>query len=110
MVRKLQVPIVSAGAAALVAIEDLQQVPMQAWLIRPESFDQFGDVQDSFPPTGEAVDRQSSTGLELLTESVFCERKLRRHGDPRCEMGRRTVEGFIPAPVCLQALSGNELR
>ena len=38
MVGELQVPIVLAGAAALVAIDDLEQIPMQAGLIGQERF------------------------------------------------------------------------
>src|SRR3569832_768728 len=33
MVGELQVPIVSAGAAASVAIDDLERVPVQVWLV-----------------------------------------------------------------------------
>ncbi|RWL42826.1 MAG: hypothetical protein EOR60_24135 [Mesorhizobium sp.] len=35
-VRELQIPIVAAGRAAFVAIDDLQQIPVKAGLIRPE--------------------------------------------------------------------------
>ena len=56
MIGKLQVPIVSAGGAALVAIDDLQ-IPMQTALIRPEPLHKLSDIKDRLAPASEAVDR-----------------------------------------------------
>jgi hypothetical protein len=56
MVCELQVPIVSAGAAALVAIDDFQQIPVQAGLIRAEPFDELGDVKNRAALAAQAVD------------------------------------------------------
>lgn len=71
MVRELQVPIVAAGGAALVAIDDLQQIPVQTRLIRPEPFDQLGDIKDRTTLAAEAVDRQGRAGRKLVAERAF---------------------------------------
>ena len=55
MVRELQIPIIAAGGAALVAIDDFQQIPMQAGLIRAESLHQIRDIEDGSTPACEAV-------------------------------------------------------
>ncbi|RWD74710.1 hypothetical protein [Mesorhizobium sp.] len=56
MVRELQVPIVSAGGAALVAVDDFQQIPVQTGLVRAEPPGQRGDVKNRAALAAEAVD------------------------------------------------------
>jgi hypothetical protein len=74
MVGELEVPIVAAGAAALMAIDDLEQIPVQAGLIRPEPLYQFGDIKNRPAPAAEAMDGQTRSGFKLSAESVFDER------------------------------------
>ena len=56
MVCELEVPIVSAGATAFTAEDDLQQIPVQAGLIRAEPFDKFGDIENGTALACHAVD------------------------------------------------------
>jgi hypothetical protein len=71
MVSELQVPIVAAGVVAFVAIDDFQQIPMQAGLIRPEPFDRLGDIKDGTTLAAEAGDRQALAGRKLVAEGAF---------------------------------------
>ncbi|RWL49056.1 MAG: hypothetical protein EOR60_03665 [Mesorhizobium sp.] len=65
MVGELEVPIIAAGSAAFVAIDDFEQIPVQTSLIRPEPLDQLGDVQDRLAPAYEAADGQACAHREL---------------------------------------------
>ncbi|WP_292568870.1 hypothetical protein [Mesorhizobium sp.] len=56
MVCELQVPIVAAGGAALVAVNDFQQIPVEAGLVRPEPADELGYVKNRTALTAETVD------------------------------------------------------
>lgn len=71
MVGELQVPIIAAGAAALAAINDLEQIPMQAGLIRPEPPHQLRDIKDCTTLTAEAVNGQARAGGQLASQSAF---------------------------------------
>jgi hypothetical protein len=46
VIGELQIPIVAAGRAAFVAIDDFEQIPIQAWLVRPEALNQRRDIED----------------------------------------------------------------
>ncbi|WP_292219747.1 hypothetical protein, partial [Mesorhizobium sp.] len=78
-----QVPVISAGAAALVAKDHLYQIPMKARLVRAETLDKRGDIEHDMAPAGEAVDRHTSAGLQLLAECVFNKGEFHCHGDLR---------------------------
>lgn len=67
VVGELQVPVLSAGGTAFVAIDDFEKIPVQAGLIRPEPLHQFRDVERRLPLAGQAVDRQACAGLQLLS-------------------------------------------
>ena len=56
MVGELEIPIVTAGATAFTAEDDLQQIPVQAGLIRAEPFDKFGDIENGTALACHAVD------------------------------------------------------
>lgn len=56
VVRELQVPMVSAGGAALVAVDDFQQISVQTGLVRAEQPGQRGDVKNRAALAAEAVD------------------------------------------------------
>ncbi|TGP26312.1 MULTISPECIES: hypothetical protein [unclassified Mesorhizobium] len=83
MVRKLQVPVIAAGGAAIVAEDDLDQIAMQAGLIGAEPLNQFRNVKRCLLLACEAVDRQAVPASSFLP-SVSSVKG--RHGDPR-EMG-----------------------
>jgi hypothetical protein len=103
MVCELKVLVIEAGSAAFVAIEYLEQIPMKAGLIRPESAGQLGDVQARVALARQATDRRPVAAASLPPSVPSENGYLFDIGDPR-EWGRRTNEGFIPAPACLQAL------
>ncbi|CDX30750.1 hypothetical protein MPLA_140309 [Mesorhizobium sp. ORS 3359] len=65
MVRELQVPIVSAGGAELVAVDDFQQIPVQTGLVRAEPPGQRGDVKNRAALAAEAVDRKAVQAASL---------------------------------------------
>jgi len=65
MVGELQVPIVTAGGAALAAIDDLQQIPMKAGLVRPEPLHQIRDIEDGSTLARETVNRKPRAGRKL---------------------------------------------
>ncbi|WP_292368237.1 hypothetical protein [Mesorhizobium sp.] len=44
MIRELLVSIVAAGVSALVTVDDFDQIPVQAPMVRPEPLHQLGDV------------------------------------------------------------------
>ena len=92
------------------AIDDLEQIPMKAGLIRAEPLHQIRDIEDGATLACEVVNGQACAGRQFLAERVLNERIFFAHGDPRAETGRRTDEACIPAPAGLQALSGNELH
>jgi hypothetical protein len=91
MVRELQIPIIAAGAAALVAIDDLQEIPMLAGLVGPKPSDEFIYVEERRPFADQATDRQARAGLQFFPERVFYERIFLAHGDPRTEDRYRTA-------------------
>ncbi|RVC81455.1 hypothetical protein EN745_09830 [Mesorhizobium sp. M4A.F.Ca.ET.022.05.2.1] len=66
MVGELQVLVISAGAAALVAKDHLCQIPMKARLVRAETLHKRGDIEHDMAPAGEEVDRHACPGLQLL--------------------------------------------
>lgn len=71
MVGELHVPVIAAGGAALMAIDDFQLIPMKAWLIRPEPFDELGDVKNCAALAAEAVDRQACACGQFAAERGF---------------------------------------
>lgn len=56
MVGELEIAVIPASGAAFVAIDDLDQVPMQAGLIRSEALREFGDVEYRPATACQAVD------------------------------------------------------
>ena len=71
MVCELQVPIIAAGAAAFTAIDDLQQVPMQASLAWTEALDQGRHIERGFSPACEAGHRQARAARKFAAERGF---------------------------------------
>ncbi|MDX8521296.1 hypothetical protein [Mesorhizobium dulcispinae] len=71
MISELQVSVVSAGGAALVAEDHLDQVVVQAPLVRPEPLHQFRHVEDSLAPASETIDRQTRAAFKFAAERTF---------------------------------------
>jgi hypothetical protein len=68
MVRELEVPIVTAGGATLMAEDDFHQIPMHAAVVRAQPLHELGDVQDGRAPACEAIDGKARAGVQLLAK------------------------------------------
>ena len=71
VVGELQIPIVAAGAAAFMAIDDFQQIPMKAGLVWTEALHQLGDVENGASMACEAVDGKAGAGRKLAAQRGF---------------------------------------
>lgn len=71
MACELQIPVIAAGGAALVAEDHLDQIPVHRSMIRPDPPHQFGNIQGGLALAGEAINGKAGAGFELLAERVF---------------------------------------
>ncbi|WP_292544888.1 hypothetical protein, partial [Mesorhizobium sp.] len=109
VVGELWVPVVSAGAAALVAKDHLDQIPVHRAMIRALALGQLGNVEDNHSLACQAVHRKACAGLQLLAEEGPIPEPRAAAG--RLEVGRswwqndRLRDGKLKAAVI--ALQGN---
>ncbi|RWH71080.1 hypothetical protein [Mesorhizobium sp.] len=67
----MEIPIVAAGAAALVALGDFQQIPTKAGLNRSEPPHQLSDVKGRIALSRQTTDRKACAGRKLAVERAF---------------------------------------